>query len=63
MKELTAYNVRTRKKCKIMNPQLISMKNGRKAITGIADDDRKTRVFRMISEAEARSFSNDRVSS
>ena len=56
MKELTAYNMKTHKECKIMNPRLITMRNGRKAIAGIADDDRKTRVFRMVSEAEAKKF-------
>jgi hypothetical protein len=56
MKELTAYNVRTRKKCKIVDPKVVVLKNGRKAIKGLADDDRKTTVFRMVSDAEAKEF-------
>jgi hypothetical protein len=56
MKELTAYNVRTRKKCNIIDPKLVVLKNGRRAIKGLADDDRKTTVFRMVSDAEAREF-------
>jgi hypothetical protein len=56
MKEILAYNVKTRKKTSINNPQLVTMKNGRKAITGVAADDGKTKLYRMISEDEARSF-------
>jgi hypothetical protein len=56
MKEIEAYNVKTRKKTTIKNPQLVTMKNGRKAITGIAVDDGKTNLYRMISEAQAKDF-------
>jgi hypothetical protein len=56
MKEIEAYNVKTRKKTNIKNPQLVTMKNGRKAITGIAVDDGKTKLYRMISEAQAKDF-------
>jgi hypothetical protein len=56
MKEILAYNVKTRQKTGIKNPQLVTMKNGRKAITGVAADDGKTKLYRMISEDEARSF-------
>ncbi len=56
MKDIEAYNVKTRKKTTIKNPQLVTMKNGRKAITGVATDDSKTKLYRMISEAEAKDF-------
>jgi hypothetical protein len=56
MKEIEAYNVKTRKKTNIKNPQLVTMKNGRKAITGIAVDDGKTKLYRMVSESEAKDF-------
>ncbi len=56
MKEILAYNVKTRKKTKIKDPQLVTMKNGRKAISGIAEDDGKTKLFRMVSEDEAKEF-------
>jgi len=56
MKEIEAYNVKTRKKTNIKNPQLVTMKNGRKAITGIAVDDGKTKLYRMISEDQAKDF-------
>lgn len=60
VKVISAYNVRTRKKTTIKEPQLITMKNGRKAITGIAEDDGKTKLFRMVSEAEAREFESSK---
>lgn len=56
MKEIEAYNVKTRQKTNIKNPELVTMKNGRKAITGIAADDGKTKLYRMISEAQAKDF-------
>ncbi len=56
MKEISAYNVKTRKKTTIKNPQLVTLKNGRKAVKGIAADDGKTVVFHMISEADAKDF-------
>jgi hypothetical protein len=56
MKEIQGYNVKTRKKTTINNPKLVTMKNGRKAITGIAADDGKTSLYRMVSEAEAKDF-------
>jgi len=56
MKEISAYNVKTRNKTTIKNPQLVTLKNGRKAIKGTAADDGKTSLFRIISDAEAESF-------
>jgi len=56
MKEISAYNVKTRNKTTINNPQLVTLKNGRKAISGIAADDGKTRLFRIVSESEAKDF-------
>jgi hypothetical protein len=56
MENISAYNVRTRKKTTINNPQLVTMKNGRKAIKGIAADDGKTPVFRMLSVAQAKEY-------
>lgn len=60
MENISAYNVRTRKKTTIKNPTLVTMKNGRKAIKGIAADDGKTTVFRMMSSTEAQQFEADR---
>jgi hypothetical protein len=56
MKEILAYNVKTRQKTAIKNPQMVTMKNNRKATNGVAAEDGKTKLYRMISEDEARSF-------
>jgi hypothetical protein len=60
MKNVEAYNVKTRKKTTINNPQLVTMKNGRKAITGVAADDGKTKLYRMVSDTEAKAFESGR---
>ncbi len=56
MNNITAYNVKTRNKTNIKNPELITLKNGRKAIKGIAADDGKTTLFSIVSDYEARNF-------
>lgn len=48
MKEATAYNLRTKKQVKMMNPELVTLKNGRKALRGIAEDDGKTTVVKIL---------------
>ena len=53
MKEFKAFNLRTRKECTIMNPEIVTMKNGRKAVQGVASDDGKTKVFRILGAKEA----------
>ena len=60
MKTITGYNVKTRKKTNIKNPQLVTLKNGKKAIKGIAEDDGKTTLYRMISESEAKEFASSK---
>jgi hypothetical protein len=52
MPELPAFNLRTRQKCTIMQPEIVTMKNGRKAVRGVASDDGKTKVFRILSADE-----------
>ena len=56
MKEISAYNVKTRNKTSIKNPKLVTLKNGKMAIKGIAADDGKTTLFRIISASEAKNF-------
>jgi hypothetical protein len=51
--EYKAFNLRTRKECVILNPEVITMKNGRKAVQGLASDDGKTKVFRILGAKEA----------
>ncbi len=53
MKEITAFNVKTRQQTTINNPQLVTMKNGKYALKGIAADDNRTVVFRIVSAKEA----------
>ena len=60
MKNISAYNVRTRKKTTINSPKLVVMKNGRKAIKGTAADDGKTPVFRILSVAEAKEYEGNK---
>jgi hypothetical protein len=50
--EYKAFNLRTRKECTILNPEIVTMKNGRKAVQGTASDDGKTKVFRIMSAKE-----------
>ncbi|MEX1255120.1 MAG: hypothetical protein WEE64_12350 [Dehalococcoidia bacterium] len=59
MKEYKAYNLRTRKECTIMNSEVVTMKNGRKAVRGIASDDGTTKVFRILGAKEAAELADD----
>jgi hypothetical protein len=51
--EIRAFNLRTRQACTVKEPEIVVMKNGRKAVRGIASDDGKTKVFRILSADEA----------
>jgi hypothetical protein len=55
--EYKAFNLRTRKECTILEPEVITMRNGRKAVQGIASDDKKTKVFRILGKKEAEGLS------
>ncbi len=44
MVELTAYSMKLRKKVSIKDPELVTMKSGRKAVRGVAAEDPTTRV-------------------
>ena len=43
---LTAFNVKLKKKEVIQNPKEVTLKNGRKAISGFGSDG--TKIFRFI---------------
>ena len=43
---IIGYNMKTRKKEKILDPTLVEMKNGRKAVKGKGKDG--TKMFRII---------------
>ena len=49
----TAYSVKLKKNVEIKDPELVTMKNGRKAIKGVAAEDPTQKVFRILSAAEA----------
>ena len=54
MEGLTAYCLALRKRCEILEPSVVTLKNGRKAIRGLAKDAPQYTVFRMVSDAEAK---------
>tara|TARA_B100000676_G_C17987955_1_gene793117 strand:+ start:759 stop:1007 length:249 start_codon:yes stop_codon:yes gene_type:complete len=49
----TAYSVKLKKNVEIKDPELVTMKNGRKAIKGVAVEDPTQKVFRILSAADA----------
>ena len=54
MEGLSAYCLALRKRCEILEPRVVTLKNGRKAIRGQAKDAPQYTVFRMVSDAEAK---------
>ena len=50
--ELTTYSVKLRKKVQIANPEIVTMKNGRKAVQGVAAEDPSSKVFRILGDKE-----------
>ena len=53
MVELKAYSVKLRKMVDIKNPELVTLKNGRKAVRGVAAEDPSSNVIRMVSNEQA----------
>ena len=53
MREFKAFNLSTRQECTILNPEIVTMKNGRKMVQGLASDDHKTKVSRILSAGVA----------
>ena len=54
MEGLTAYCLPLRKMCEILEPGVVTLKNGRKAIRGRAKDAPQYTIFRIVSESEAK---------
>jgi hypothetical protein len=52
MDKLTAYSVKLKKVVEIKNPELITMKNGRMAVRGVAAEDPNAKVFRILGKAD-----------
>ena len=46
--KLTAYSVKLRKQVEIANPKIVTLKNGRKAVQGVAAEDPTSKVFRIL---------------
>ncbi len=53
MADLTAYSVKLRKMVVIKDPELVTLKNGRKAVRGVAAEDPSSKVIRIVSDKEA----------
>ncbi len=53
MAELTAYSVKLKKMVVIKDPEVVTLKNGRKAIRGVAAEDPTSKVIRIVSDKEA----------
>ena len=50
--KLTAYSVKLKKVVEIANPKIVTMKNGRKAVQGVASEDPSSKVFRILSDKD-----------
>lgn len=49
--EITAYSVKEKATVPVQNPEIVTMKNGRKAVQGMSPSGNK--VFRILSNADA----------
>ena len=56
-KEWIAYDVKARKKVKLVDPKLVTLKNGRKALKGKSAETGIS-LFRIISPKDAEKFSS-----
>ena len=56
-KEWIAYDVKARKKVKLIDPELVTLKNGRKALKGKSMETGIS-LFRIISPEDAKNFSS-----
>jgi len=54
MEGLTAYCLPLRRMCEILEPRLVTLKNGRKAVRGRAKDAPQYTIFRIVSDSEAK---------
>ena len=53
MERLSAYSVKLNKWVFVNDPELITLKNGRKAIRGVAEEDPSVVVVTIISDRRA----------
>jgi hypothetical protein len=54
MEGLSAYCFGLRRSCEILEPRVVTLKNGRKAVRGRAKDAPQYTIFRMVSDSEAK---------
>lgn len=59
--ELTAYSVKEKANVPIMNPEIVTMKNGRKAVSGTSPAGNK--VFRILGSADVEKLEKELGSS
>ena len=50
--KLTAYSAKLRKQVEIANPKIVTLKNGRKAVQGVAAEDPTSKVFRILGDSQ-----------
>ena len=50
--EITGYCMGLKKVVKIVEPEIVTMKNGRKAVKGRAEEDRNYKVFKILGSAK-----------
>ncbi|MDE2861653.1 MAG: hypothetical protein OYI31_01420 [Chloroflexota bacterium] len=53
MEELKAYSVKLRRMVTIKDPEIVTLKNGRKAVRGVAAEDPSSRVMRIVNAEQA----------
>ena len=53
MNEIKAYSVKLRKMVAIKDPELVTLKNGRKAVRGVASEDPSSKVIIFVSDKRA----------
>ena len=53
MEELKAYSVKLRKMVTIKNPEVVTLKNGRMAVRGVAEEDPTSNVVRLVNAEQA----------
>ena len=53
MNDLKAYSVKLRKMVSIKDPEIVTLKNGRKAVRGVASEDPSSKVITFLSAVQA----------
>ena len=53
MNDLKAYSVKLRKMVSIKDPEIVTLKNGRKAVRGVASEDPSSKVITFLSAEQA----------